>query len=257
MLGYGASSKPEDVEYELELWRDQLVDFMQEVDPEAEWVVGGNSIGGLLSLMVTQARPEQVRGVVLFNSAGGLTSFRDEELPWYFRPIWIFVRVVLFGGEGGREAVAVLLGLEISACLTAIWCGWWLDGWVGGWQTCWGLGCSRGSALRRTCGRCVTHTGLPCRAGCGLLLLRNVCVSVCLLCVPQILSQVYGNKTAVDDELVNILVGQSLHRAAAHMVQLLRYPRVCCGGAVLPVCRWSRARMRALSKVGRDGHRPP
>lgn len=132
MLGYGASSKPEDVEYELELWRDQLVDFMQEVDPEAEWVVGGNSIGGLLSLMVTQARPEQVRGVVLFNSAGGLTSFRDEELPWYFRPIWIFVRVVLFGGERGREAVAVLVRLEMSACLTALWCGWWMDGWMGG-----------------------------------------------------------------------------------------------------------------------------
>lgn len=24
---------------------------------------------------------------------------RDEELPWYFRPLWIFVRAVLFGGE--------------------------------------------------------------------------------------------------------------------------------------------------------------
>lgn len=77
----------------------QLLDFMAEMDPKASWCVCGNSIGGLLSLMVTQAAPSKVKGVVLFNSAGGLTSFRDEELPWFLRPLWIFVRVVLFGGE--------------------------------------------------------------------------------------------------------------------------------------------------------------
>lgn len=59
----------------------------------------GNSIGGLLTLMVAEARgPERVKGACLFNCAGGLTSFRDEELPWYLRPLWIFVRAVLFGG---------------------------------------------------------------------------------------------------------------------------------------------------------------
>lgn len=40
---------------------------------------------------------EKVKGCVLFNAAGGLTSFRDEELPWVLRPLWVFVRVVLFG----------------------------------------------------------------------------------------------------------------------------------------------------------------
>jgi len=62
------------------------------------WTVGGNSIGGLLTLMVAVARgAETVKGCVLFNCAGGLTSFREEELPWILRPLWIFVRVVLFG----------------------------------------------------------------------------------------------------------------------------------------------------------------
>lgn len=62
------------------------------------WTVGGNSIGGLLTLMVAEARgAEAVKGCVLFNCAGGLTSFREEELPWVLRPLWIFVRVVLFG----------------------------------------------------------------------------------------------------------------------------------------------------------------
>lgn len=86
----------------------QLLDFMAEMDPKASWCVCGNSIGGLLSLMVTQAAPSKVKGVVLFNSAGGLTSFRDEELPWFLRPLWIFVRVVLFGGE-----CSMMLGIYI------------------------------------------------------------------------------------------------------------------------------------------------
>ena len=49
-------------------------------------------------MMVAEAQgKEKVKGCVLFNAAGGLTSFRDEELPWVLRPLWVFVRVVLFG----------------------------------------------------------------------------------------------------------------------------------------------------------------
>ncbi|EKU21798.1 alpha beta hydrolase fold protein, partial [Nannochloropsis gaditana CCMP526] len=98
LLGFGGSDKVKaGVDYELELWRDLLVDFMQEMEARGTastthgWTVGGNSIGGLLTLMVAVARgAETVKG-------WGLTSFREEELPWILRPLWIFVRVVLFG----------------------------------------------------------------------------------------------------------------------------------------------------------------
>jgi pimeloyl-ACP methyl ester carboxylesterase len=112
LLGFGGSDKPREVEvFCLELWRDLLLDFMKEVGhvvmmikmitiiiksppliiiiilllnliiilplqvesrERGGWVVMGNSIGGLLSLLVARAKAEAVRGVVLFNCAGGM-----------------------------------------------------------------------------------------------------------------------------------------------------------------------------------------
>jgi len=49
--------------FELELWRDQIVDFMAEMEGKrVKWTVMGNSIGGLLSLLVSAKAPESVRG---------------------------------------------------------------------------------------------------------------------------------------------------------------------------------------------------
>lgn len=53
LLGFGRSDKPL-LDYSTELWRDQLLDFMAEfVDAPA--VLVGNSIGSLVSLMVSYA----------------------------------------------------------------------------------------------------------------------------------------------------------------------------------------------------------
>lgn len=78
LLGFGGSGKPI-LEYSLELWEELLSDFAKEfVQQPAVFV--GNSIGALLSLMMSVNHPDQVRGSVLLNCAGGL-SHRPEELP--------------------------------------------------------------------------------------------------------------------------------------------------------------------------------
>ena len=78
LLGFGASDKPVQA-YSLELWQSLLVDFSEELIQEPAVFVG-NSIGALLSLMLSVNYPERVQGTVLLNCAGGL-SHRPEELP--------------------------------------------------------------------------------------------------------------------------------------------------------------------------------
>lgn len=77
LLGFGGSDKPE-LDYDLQLWQQQIKDFWSEQIKEPTVFVG-NSIGGLLSLMIITNYPEIALGAVLINSAGGL-NHRPEEL---------------------------------------------------------------------------------------------------------------------------------------------------------------------------------
>lgn len=119
LLGFGGSDKPKDEEYCIELWVDLLCDFVESMSqndyddkgltsPDAQqelaqkWVVAGNSIGGLCSLGVAAKlkQQERIRGVTLFNCAGGMTSFRYEELPFFLRPILYFLQKVILAPDG-------------------------------------------------------------------------------------------------------------------------------------------------------------
>uniref|UniRef100_A0A0G4HA88 AB hydrolase-1 domain-containing protein n=1 Tax=Chromera velia CCMP2878 TaxID=1169474 RepID=A0A0G4HA88_9ALVE len=100
LLGFGASDKPEDIKICLELWRDQIRDFIETMskthkDPEKRWVIAGNSIGGLLTLMTADALGDRMAAGVMFNASGGLTSVRDSELNWWQKGIWWFFRTVI------------------------------------------------------------------------------------------------------------------------------------------------------------------
>ncbi len=77
LLGFGSSDKPP-LEYTMELWEELVKDFWTaHIQQRAVFV--GNSIGGLLSLMVVANHPEIAAGAVLINCAGGL-SHRPNEL---------------------------------------------------------------------------------------------------------------------------------------------------------------------------------
>ena len=77
LLGFGSSDKPP-LNYTMEVWEELVKDFWTaHIQQRAVFV--GNSIGGLLSLMVVANHPEIAAGGVLINCAGGL-SHRPHEL---------------------------------------------------------------------------------------------------------------------------------------------------------------------------------
>lgn len=87
LLGFGASDKPP-LDYSLELWQELIQDFWKAKIGQPTVFVG-NSIGGLLGLMLASNCPEITAGVVIINSAGGL-NHRPEEL---FFPLSLIMSV--------------------------------------------------------------------------------------------------------------------------------------------------------------------
>ena len=103
LLGFGASDKPADADYSIELFVALLTDFISMINAPQQWVVAGNSIGGLCSLGVTKNLPDQVRGCVLFNASGGMSGFRYEDVSLFMRPVLWFVQKIVLGPQlGGR-----------------------------------------------------------------------------------------------------------------------------------------------------------
>jgi pimeloyl-ACP methyl ester carboxylesterase len=76
LLGFGGSDKPA-LDYTLELWQEQLTAFWQAHIHEPTIFVG-NSIGGLISLMMLANHPDLSAGGILLNCAGGLNHRPDE-----------------------------------------------------------------------------------------------------------------------------------------------------------------------------------
>ncbi|MBD1832895.1 alpha/beta fold hydrolase [Cyanobacteria bacterium FACHB-472] len=76
LLGFGGSDKPA-LDYTVELWESLIEDFWTTHIQEPTVFVG-NSIGGLLALMMVANHPEISAGGILINCAGGLNHRPDE-----------------------------------------------------------------------------------------------------------------------------------------------------------------------------------
>ncbi|ELR97123.1 alpha/beta fold hydrolase [Gloeocapsa sp. PCC 73106] len=76
LLGFGESDKPT-LDYSLELWQELIRDFYHAHIQEPTIFIG-NSIGGLLTLMLMSEHPEMTKGGVIINAAGGLNHRPDE-----------------------------------------------------------------------------------------------------------------------------------------------------------------------------------
>jgi pimeloyl-ACP methyl ester carboxylesterase len=72
LLGFGRSAKP-NWQYDGDLWREQLHDFINQVINRPT-VLAGNSIGGYACLTVGAEYPKSVAGIILLNSAGSFTD---------------------------------------------------------------------------------------------------------------------------------------------------------------------------------------
>jgi len=98
LLGFGGSEKPA-LDYSVELWQQQLYDFWASHIKQPTVFVG-NSIGGLLALMMMTEYPELTAGGVLINSAGGL-NHRPEELQFPLNVVMgTFTKLVSTPGIG-------------------------------------------------------------------------------------------------------------------------------------------------------------
>lgn len=72
LVGFGASDQP-NVDYQMEFWRDQVIDFVENVVGEPAVLVG-NSIGSLAAVHVASESPKSVAGIALINCAGGMNN---------------------------------------------------------------------------------------------------------------------------------------------------------------------------------------
>lgn len=92
LLGFGGSDKPQ-LDYTPELWETLLADFWAaHIHQPAVFV--GNSIGGLLALMVLAHHPAIASAGVLLNCAGGLNHRPDELNPPLRLIMGAFTRLV-------------------------------------------------------------------------------------------------------------------------------------------------------------------
>ncbi|XP_047338017.1 pheophytinase, chloroplastic-like [Impatiens glandulifera] len=69
MWGFGDHAEPwaNDLVYSIDLWRDQVQYFIEEVIKEPVYIVG-NSLGGYVALYLAACNPELVKGVTLLNA---------------------------------------------------------------------------------------------------------------------------------------------------------------------------------------------
>ncbi|KAG0581452.1 hypothetical protein KC19_4G253000 [Ceratodon purpureus] len=77
LLGFGLSEKAL-IEYNADVWRDQVADFVREVVGKPA-VLAGNSVGGYTILNAAAANPDLVSGLVLLNASGQFES-SDQKL---------------------------------------------------------------------------------------------------------------------------------------------------------------------------------
>src|SRR6187431_3248172 len=69
MVGFGYSDRPENVEYGLQTWADQVVGLMDALGIEKASLVG-NSFGGSIALRIATLHPDRVNKLVLMGSMG-------------------------------------------------------------------------------------------------------------------------------------------------------------------------------------------
>ncbi len=91
LIGYGASSKPENIDYTLDLFTNTLYEALQELGIAKATLIG-NSLGGGIAIQMAYDHPEFIDRLVLM-SPGCI-----EELPVYFAMPGIKKMVSDFGG---------------------------------------------------------------------------------------------------------------------------------------------------------------
>jgi 2-hydroxy-6-oxo-octa-2,4-dienoate hydrolase len=105
MVGFGFTDRPDDVQFGVQTWADQLVGLMDTLDIGKAHLVG-NSFGGAIALRVAAQHPDRVDRMVLMGSMGvpfPITPGLDTV--WGYQPSFENMRKVLDVFAYSRELV--------------------------------------------------------------------------------------------------------------------------------------------------------
>ncbi|MFL2129240.1 MAG: alpha/beta fold hydrolase [Ruoffia tabacinasalis] len=99
MVGFGYSDKPtgDEVDFGIELWTQQILDFLDALDIEKANLVG-NSFGGSLAISVALKAPDRVNKIITMGAMGV-----EMDMPYGLNEVW--------GYKGTREHMAELIDL--------------------------------------------------------------------------------------------------------------------------------------------------
>jgi pimeloyl-ACP methyl ester carboxylesterase len=105
MVGFGFTERPEKAEYGLDVWADQVVNFIDALDLGQVSLVG-NSFGGAIALRVAARHPDRVDKMVLMGSMGvDFPITEGLERVWGYQPSFENMRKVLDVFAYSRELV--------------------------------------------------------------------------------------------------------------------------------------------------------
>jgi 2-hydroxymuconate-semialdehyde hydrolase len=105
MLGFGYTDRPEGAVYNMDVWVDQAVAFLDAMEIEKADVVG-NSFGGALALSLAAGHPDRVRKLVLMGSMGVEFPISEGlDRVWGYAPSFENMRSVLDLFAYNRELV--------------------------------------------------------------------------------------------------------------------------------------------------------
>ena len=105
LLGFGLSDKPIQT-YSAEVWRDQAVDFIENIikpKNSQRTVIAGNSLGGFTALYATyldiKEKKNLIKGCALLNAAGRFKSSKDDSgyTPEWLKPLEAAVQRFIIG----------------------------------------------------------------------------------------------------------------------------------------------------------------
>jgi pimeloyl-ACP methyl ester carboxylesterase len=105
LVGFGFTDRPDDVEYSVQTWADQVVGVMDALGVDKASVVG-NSFGGAIALRIAAQHPDRLDRLVLMGSMG--VDFRLTEgldRVWGYEPSFENMRKVLDVFAYNRELV--------------------------------------------------------------------------------------------------------------------------------------------------------
>lgn len=95
MVGFGYTERPDDIEYGVQTWADQVVGLMDTLEISQAHMVG-NSFGGAIALRIAAQHPERVRKLVLMGSMGVPFPITEGlERVWGYEPSFENMRKVL------------------------------------------------------------------------------------------------------------------------------------------------------------------